>query len=53
MGTGSPPSPRSEAPNERQQLVQQLLEERRQRLEQKLAETEIPNAYLDFLLVNI
>ena len=41
MGTGSPPSPRSEAPNERQ------------RLEQKLAETEIPNAYLDFLLVNI
>jgi len=48
MGTGSPPSPRSEA-NERQQLVQQLLEERRQRLEQKLAETEIPNTYLDLL----
>ncbi|CAL1131133.1 unnamed protein product [Cladocopium goreaui] len=46
MGTGSPPSPRSEA-NERQQLVQQLLEERRQRLEQKLAETEIPNTYED------
>eukprot|EP00435_Cladocopium_sp_Y103_P061810 s859_g23.t1 len=46
MGTGSPPN--GEALSEsRQQLVQQLLEERRQRLEEKLAETEISKPYED------